>query len=65
MSPRTGRPIVGKPKNQRLSVRADNETLQKIDECAKTTGQTKTEVVREGVNLIWEKTVGAKNRNRD
>lgn len=42
MSPRTGRPIVGKePKNKRIALRATETTVKKFQECSEITQKLK------------------------
>ena len=60
MSPRTGRPVVGQPKDKYLSVRTDEDMLRKIDQCAEKTKQTKVAVVRQAIDLLWNQLFVAK-----
>lgn len=46
MSPRTGRPIVGNPKDIDLKVRIDKDTNEKLKEYAESKKITKAAVVR-------------------
>lgn len=41
-----GRPIIGKPKDIRLEIRIDEETLNTLDELAKEKGVTRAEFIR-------------------
>lgn len=53
MSPKTGRPIVGaEPKDRQIALRATNSTIRKLDECAKLTGKTKTDLLEEMVDKL-------------
>lgn len=53
MSPRTGRPIKGETrKDLRLQLRLNQEEMALIDECAKRTESTRTEVVMKGIKLV-------------
>lgn len=55
MSPRTGRPIVGKePKNRQIALRATETTVKKFQECSDITGKTKTDLLEEMVNDLHE-----------
>lgn len=45
---------VRKNKNYMLRVRMDNETLNKLDECAQKEKTTRSEVVRQGIEKIHE-----------
>lgn len=54
MSPRTGRPIAGnEPKNKQIALRATATTVRKFNECAKITGKTKTDLLEEMVNNLY------------
>ena len=56
MSPRTGRPIVGKePKNKQIALRATETTVNKFQECAHITGKTKTDLLEEKVNNLYDR----------
>lgn len=57
MSPRTGRPTT-EPKNKFLKIRVSQNDLNKLDFVAKNTGQSKTEVIRKGINLQYEELKG-------
>lgn len=51
MSPRTGRPIVGKePKNQQIALRATATTKRKFQECSEITKKTQTDLLEEMVD---------------
>ncbi len=54
MSPRTGRPKVDNPKEQRFSIRLDNETGKKLDSYCTETGKKRAEAIREGIDLLLE-----------
>lgn len=55
MSPKTGRPIVGKePKNKQIALRATETTVKKFNECSKITGRTKTDLLEEMVDNLHE-----------
>lgn len=55
MSPRTGRPIVGAKKDIDVKVRFDKETHNKLLEYCKGNNITRTEAIRQGVNLLLSK----------
>ena len=56
MSPRSGRPIIGKLKNIDLKVRVDKETNELLEEYAKAKNMTKAAVVRLAIDrFIKEK----------
>ena len=53
MSPKTGRPIVGKePKNKQIALRATESTVRKFQECSDITGRTKTDLLEEMVENL-------------
>ncbi|MBD5143290.1 MAG: CopG family transcriptional regulator [Ruminococcus sp.] len=52
MSKKMGRPCKDNPKDTRIQVRLDKETLKKLDECAKEKNTTRSEVIREGIDLV-------------
>lgn len=54
MSPRTGRPRKDNPKDTRIQIRLDKETLEKLDKCAEKKNTTRSEVIREGIDLVNE-----------
>ena len=54
MSPSTGRPIVGNaPKNKQIALRATETTVKKFSECSKITGKTKTDLLEEMVDILY------------
>lgn len=55
MSPRTGRPHKDNPKDTRIQIRLDKETLKKLDTCAEKTNTTRSGVIREGIDLVNQK----------
>ena len=48
-----GRPTES-PKNTTIKFRIDSETLNKLNDCSKKLGVTKSEVLRRGVHRIHE-----------
>lgn len=54
MTKKVGRPT-DEPKNHRESVRLSDNDMIKIDYCMKVTGLTKTDVIRKGVDLVYQK----------
>ena len=49
MSPRTGRPKVKNPKDERITIRLDEETARKLRENAEHYGESKAESIRRGI----------------
>ncbi len=54
MSPRTGRPKVDNPKEQRFTIRLDNITGQRLDEYCKVVGKKRAEVIREAILTLLD-----------
>ena len=54
MSPRTGRPT-DDPKEHQTRVRMSDRDLQRLDYCAAVLGLTKAEIIRQGIELMYEK----------
>ena len=52
MSPRTGRPKSDNPKEIEIKARIDVETDKRIQAYCEAHGKTRTEVVREGIELV-------------
>ncbi|MDE7230438.1 MAG: ribbon-helix-helix protein, CopG family [Oscillospiraceae bacterium] len=55
MSPRTGRPPKENPKDTRIQIRLDKETLDKLDECAEREQTSRSEIIRRGIDLVCAK----------
>ena len=53
MSPRTGRPT-DNPKNHRKEVRLSNDDVRKLSLCVAKTGMTETDVIRKGIELVFQ-----------
>lgn len=61
MSPRTGRPIVGnEPKNKQIALRATETTVKKFSECSKITGKTKTDLLEEMADNLYDELTAKK-----
>ena len=54
MSP-AGRPKIDNPKNVRLEIRLTKDENRLLEECANKMHVTKTEVIKEGVQLVKAK----------
>lgn len=52
MSPRTGRPKSDNPKEIEVKARIDAETDKRLQAYCKTHKKTRTDVVREGIELV-------------
>ena len=55
MSPRTGRPPKENPKDTRIQIRLDKETLEKLDRCVEREQTSRSEVIRQGIDLVDKK----------
>lgn len=55
MSPRTGRPKSVNPKGTQTTARLDADTVQKLEFCARILGVTKAEVLRQGVEAVYQR----------
>lgn len=56
MSPKTGRPPKDNPMTERLQIRVNRDELKKLDECAEIQKTTRSDIVRQGIDLVYEKT---------
>lgn len=56
ISPRTGRPAKGSTsRDKKLTIALNTEELQMLNDCAKKTQKTRTDIIVEGVELVKEK----------
>lgn len=53
MSPKTGRPLKKDPKDTRIQVRLDKDTLNKLDICVDESKSNRSEILRQGINLVY------------
>ncbi len=54
MSPRTGRPVIGKPKTNDLKVRLDDDSLEKLNQYCENHGIKRAEAVRMGIDVFFK-----------
>lgn len=54
MNPRTGRPPSVDPKSHQTRIRMSDEDLEKLEYCARETGKPKAEIIREGIDRIYQ-----------
>ena len=54
MTPRTGRPTTDRKGNW-TGFRLSDKDIEKLDYCAKETGLSKAEIVRQGIDLVYQK----------
>lgn len=55
MSPKTGRPHSDNPRQMRVEVKMTSDELEKLDFCCKYAGKSRSELIRDGIGLIYEK----------
>lgn len=53
MSPKTGRPLKENPKDTRIQIRLDKNILNKLDYCARRDNSNRSEVIRQGIDLVY------------
>lgn len=53
MSPRTGRPT-SEPKKHETRIRMSDKDIEKLDFCCKKTGMTKADVIRKGIEKVYD-----------
>ncbi|MCF2626257.1 hypothetical protein I6E17_08840 [Fusobacterium perfoetens] len=49
---KTGRPKTENPRNKRLEIRLTEDELQKINNCSKILGKTRTDTILEGISKL-------------
>lgn len=54
MSPTKGRPPSENPKDRGYRLRVSDEDLQRLDYCVKVLGLTKAEVIRRGIDRMYQ-----------
>lgn len=55
MSPRTGRPPIGESaKDKQYRLRMSSKEWEKLEYCCKVTGLTKAEVIRQGIEKVYQ-----------
>lgn len=52
MSPKIGRPKSTNPKNQRLEIRITMADAERLNQCAKVLGVTRTDVLLKGLDMV-------------
>lgn len=57
MSPAHGRPPSKDPKRNDTRIRLTDSEREKLDFCAKKTGMTKSNVIRQGIDLVYQKVI--------
>lgn len=54
MSPKTGRPTQS-PKIYETRIRMSENDLQMLEYCVSETGKTRSDIIREGIRVVYEK----------
>lgn len=54
MAPTKGRPPVENPKSLQYRLRMTQADAAKLEYCCKATGKTKAEVLREGLDMVYQ-----------
>ncbi len=52
MSPKTGRPPIENPKDQRMNIRLTAQTIKDLEECANALNISKTKVIEKGIQKV-------------
>ena len=51
---KVGRPPSDNPKDMTIKIRADAETIEKIDKCKEALNTTRSDIVRQGIDRIYD-----------
>lgn len=54
MSPAHGRPPSKDPKRNDTRIRLTDSEREKLDLCARQTGMTKADIIRKGIDLVYQ-----------
>ena len=61
MPPRTGRPPIGESSKDRgYRIRMSDEELKRLDYCSEVLGLPKSEIIRQGIEIMYEKAQSTK-----
>lgn len=52
-----GTKLTDTPKDAYIKIRADQQTREQLDLCCKKLGKTKSEIIRMGIERIWESVI--------
>ena len=55
MSLRIGRPTSDNARRLRVETRMNKEELEKLEYCCRVTGKSRSEIVREGIDVVYIK----------
>jgi predicted transcriptional regulator len=53
-SKKLGRPLSDNPKNELIKIRVDQDFLNKLDACAEKLNTTRSDIVRKGIEKIYD-----------
>lgn len=54
LAPNIGRPKIENPKKNDTRIRMTDDEVKKLNYCCEKTGMTKSDVIRHGINLVYE-----------
>lgn len=54
MTPIKGRPPSKNPKRNNTRIRLADSEVEKLEFCSKLTGMTKTDVIRKGIDMVYD-----------
>lgn len=57
MSPRTGRPPKSDSRNNQYRIRMSDDELEKLEKCCEITGLSKAEVIRRGIEKVYQEVI--------
>lgn len=49
-----GRPPIDNPLSERIYIRVNKETKEKLDNCVKTLETTRSDIVRKGIEMVYD-----------
>jgi predicted DNA-binding protein len=64
MSPRTGRPT-DDPKKNRMEVRLSEAEVERLEYCSRMTGKSKGEIIRIGIDTIYNQLKETETQEKD
>ena len=54
MCPKTGRPVIGEPKDPRLEIRISLVEKIKLEICCNELNLSKTDVIKKGIDMVYK-----------
>lgn len=55
MSPKMGQKLTDNPKNKRIEIRIDKETVEKLDFLVAEQNSDRSKIIRQGIEIQYEK----------